>query len=264
MGAEHNLARAPLAMIRAPAWGHAMTPEVWRMLLSACVVVAVVLLLKGQCRKPRWWPGRFFIRVMNASHSALTDWGLAHVPLQPHFTLLDVGCGGGRTIDKLATIASAGRIHGIDYSAASVAVARRTNKRWIEAGRVEIRQGSVSQLPFPEGTFDVVSAVETHYYWPDPAADVREILRVLKPGGRLILIAETYRGQRFDALYRPTMKLLRATYLTEDEHRELLSAAGFAEVVVSVEASKGWICVVGRRPAQDARLDDATRGDLPA
>src|SRR5258705_4419896 len=110
-----------------------MTPEVWRMLLSAGVVLAVVLVLVGQCRKPRWWPGRLVIRVMNASHSALTDWGLAHVPLQPHFTLLDVGCGGGRTIDKLATIAGTGKVHGIDYSAASVAVARRTNTRWIAA-----------------------------------------------------------------------------------------------------------------------------------
>jgi SAM-dependent methyltransferase len=129
-----------------------------------------------------------------------------------------------------------------------VAVARSTNKRWIAAGRVEIRQGSVSQLPFPDGTFDVISAVETHYYWPDPASDVREILRVLKPGGRLVVIAETYRGRSGDALYRPAMKLLRATYLTEDGHRELLSAAGFTDVVVSVEPSKGWICVVGRRP----------------
>ena len=75
-----------------------------------------------------------------------------------------------------------------------------------------------------------------------------EILRVLKPGGRLVIIAETYKGSRFDALYRPVMKLLRATYLSLGEHRDLFSAAGFAEIAVSEERRNGWICAVGSRP----------------
>src|SRR5262245_59460917 len=185
---------------------------------------------------------------MNVQHSGVTDWGLGHVLLEKHFTMLDVGCGGGRTIDKLATLASEGKVHGIDHSAASVAAARHTNARWIESGRVDIQQGSVSRLPFPDGTFDVVTAVETHYYWPDLTADLREVLRVLRPGGRLLIIAETYRGRRFDALYRPAMALLRATYLTLGEHRDRLAAAGYSEVEVFEERSKGWMCAVGRRP----------------
>jgi SAM-dependent methyltransferase len=131
-----------------------------------------------------------------------------------------------------------------------VAVARRANRRSIDAGHVDIRQGSVSHLPFADGTFDVVSAIETHYYWPTPVSDMGEILRVLKPGGRLVIIAETYRGGRFDTIYRPAMKLLGATYLSVGEHRDLLSAAGYADVVVSEELNRGWICAVGRRPSQ--------------
>jgi hypothetical protein len=49
---------------------------------------------------------------------------------------------------------------------ASVAMAREINARAIAEGRVDIRQGSVSHLPFPNATFDVAIAVETHYYWP--------------------------------------------------------------------------------------------------
>lgn len=162
---------------------------------AAVLAVATVLVLLDQCRKPKGWLGRLILWTMNVRHSGVTDWGLKQVPLKKHFTILDVGCGGGRTLDKLAAVASEEKVFGIDYSAASVAAARRANARWIRAGRADIRQGSVSRLPYPDGTFDVVTAVETHYYWPDLAADLREVLRVLKPGGQLVMIAETYRGR---------------------------------------------------------------------
>jgi len=117
---------------------------------------------------------------MNSSHSKLTDWGLEHISIANHDTILDVGCGGGRTVNKLAAIATQGKVYGVDYSEESVAFTKRTNARWIEAGRVEIRQASVSQLPFPDNSFDVITAVETHYFWPDLPADLREVLRVLR------------------------------------------------------------------------------------
>jgi SAM-dependent methyltransferase len=214
----------------------------------ATLMLAAVLVLSGQYRKPKWWLGRLFLWMMNMRHSRVTDWGLQQVPLEKRFTMLDVGCGGGRTIQKLAAIASEGKVYGIDHSAASVAAARGANARWLAEHRVDIQQGSVSALPFPDGMFDVVTAVETHYYWPDLVADLREIWRVLKPGGRLVIIAETYKGRRFDAFFRPAMKLLRATYLSVSEHREMFSAAGYSETVVSEEPKKGWICAVGRRP----------------
>jgi ubiquinone/menaquinone biosynthesis C-methylase UbiE len=225
-----------------------MTPQLLEHIAAATLTVAAVVVLSGQCRKPRWWLGRLLLRLMNVRHSRVTDWGLQQVPIEKHFTMLDVGCGGGRTIQKLAALASEGKVYGIDYSAASVAAARSTNVRELETGRVDIQQASVSHLPFPDATFDVVTAVETHYYWPNLVADLREIRRVLKPGGRLVVIAETYKGRRFDALFRPAMKLLRATYLSVSEHRDLFSAAGYSEIVVFEERRKGWICTVGRRP----------------
>jgi len=221
----------------------------WSDLLVVVVGVAVVLVLSGQCRKPSGWPGRFITGTMNRSHSGLTDWGLGHVALAPGTTVLDVGCGGGRTLGKLAAATGTGRVVGVDYSPTCVAASRRANSALVAAGRVDVQRAAVSQLPFADGTFDLVSAVETHYYWPRLVDDLREIRRVLKAGGRLLLIAETYRGRRFDAPYRTIMRLLRATYLTQEQHHELLVDAGFADVVVSVERGKGWICAVGRKPA---------------
>src|SRR5215467_8931474 len=172
------------------------------------LLIAVPYLL-NQVRKPSRWIGRLFLWVMNISHSSLTDWGLKHVLIEKRFTILDVGCGGGRTIQKLAALAAEGIVYGVDYAAGSVAASRGKNAQLIKAGRVEIQQASVSQLPFPDDKFDLVTAVETQYYWPDPVYDMREILRALKPGGRLIIIAESYKGGRYDSLKGPVMKLLR-------------------------------------------------------
>ena len=78
--------------------------------------------------------------------------------------------------------------------------------------------------------------------------DVREVFRVLEPSGTFAIIAEAYRGRRNDWLFRPTMTLiLRAAYLTPDEHRRLLLDAGFVDVQVFEEKAKGWICACGRR-----------------
>ena len=87
-----------------------------------------------------------------------------------------------------------GKVYGVDFSEASVAASKRTNARDIEMGRVEIRHASVSELPFPDGMFDLITAVETHFWWPDLPGDMREVFRVVKPGGTFLVIAEVYKG----------------------------------------------------------------------
>jgi ubiquinone/menaquinone biosynthesis C-methylase UbiE len=187
---------------------------------------------------------------MNASHSRLTDWGLQHVSIESHYTVLDVGCGGGRTVSKLAATATHGKVYGIDYSEESVAATKRTNPQWIDLGRVEVRHGSVSQLPFPDAMFDLVTAVETHFWWPDLAGDMREVFRVTKPGGTFIVIAEVYKGAitKVSQLSEKYASRTGMTLLSVDEHRELFANAGFSEVQVIENRRKGWICAFGKKP----------------
>jgi ubiquinone/menaquinone biosynthesis C-methylase UbiE len=185
---------------------------------------------------------------MNLGHAKMTDWALQQVEVPKNAAVLDVGCGGGRTVARLAVLAPEGQVFGLDYSAASVAVSRNTNAGEIDKGRVQIKQGSVAALPFPDRMFDVVTAVETHYYWPDLPANVREVLRVLKPGGTFLLVAETYRGGPLRLIYGIIMPLLRAAFLSDAEHRDLLAQAGFAEVATKHLPRKNWICAIGRRP----------------
>lgn len=203
-----------------------------------------------QCQKPRGWFGRYTLWRMNKSHSKLTDWGLTHASIQPHYTVLDVGCGGGRTISKLAALATQGKVYGVDYSEDSVAVSQKTNPQFIASGHVEIRQASVSQLPFPDDTFDLITAVETHFWWPNLASDIREVFRVTRPGGQLAIIAEVYKGAMATAsrMMEKYASRIGITMLTPEEHRELLKGAGYAEIQVDAQPEKGWITVTGRRP----------------
>ena len=186
---------------------------------------------------------------MNSSHAKLTDWGLSHISVQPHYTILDVGCGGGRTISKLAALAAQGKVYGADFSEDSVAVSQKTNAQALQAGRVEIRQASVSQLPFPDNSFDIITAVETHFWWPNLPADLRELFRVTKRGGRLAIIAEVYKGASTLASRLADKYASRTgmTLLTPDEHCELLTSTGYTDVQIDLQPAKGWITVTGKK-----------------
>jgi len=205
----------------------------------------------NQCQRPAGLLGRFVLWNMNSRHSKVTDWGLSHISIDKRDTILDAGCGGGRTVNKLAAMASQGKVYGVDFSAESIAFASRINKKWIDTGRVEIREASVSQLPFSADLFNVVTAVETHFWWPDLPSDMREVLRVLKPGGVLMIIAEVYKGANtVTAKLAEKYALLSGMkLLTANEHRELFANAGYSDIKIIEEPRKGWICGIGKKPS---------------
>ena len=98
--------------------------------------------------------------------------------------------------------------------------------------------------------FDLVTAVETHFWWPDLAADMHEVFRVVKPGGKLVIIAEVYKGANTTAAKlvekyasQTGMKLLDVA-----EHRALFANADYSEVQIFEEPNKGWICGIGKKP----------------
>ena len=216
--------------------------------------------LLSQSGKPRGRFGRFLVRGMNLGHSGMTRWGLSKVEIRDNATVLDIGCGGGRALERLASLAILGKVVGIDYSEDSVAVARKRNQRLIATGRVEVLHGSVSSMPFPDATFDCVSAVETYYFWPDIAADLAEVRRVMKPSGQMVIIAGMYRGSRFE---KRNMRLIRAGDMrcfSVQEFEETLQDAGFPAVAVSVEPRKGWVCVVSELGSKD-RIGEKSQRD---
>lgn len=184
---------------------------------------------------------------MNRRHSRLTDWGLRHLSIRADDTILDVGCGGGRTVAKLADLAPNGSIHGIDYAPASVVAARKLNQELVDVGRVTIQQASVSELPFTADTFDLVTAIETHFWWQDLSGGMREVFRVLKPGGCLVVIAEFYSGGRHAKYADRLARWTGMASLDVVQHRTMFADAGFTDIKVDEEAGRGWICVLGTK-----------------
>ncbi len=186
---------------------------------------------------------------MNVSHYQLTDWGLSHLSIGKQDTILDVGCGGGGTVHKLAKIAANGQVYGIDFSNESVMVSRRTNEQFIQMGRVEIQPSSVSCLPFSDSIFDLVTAVNTHNYWPDLVTDMQEILRVLKPGGKLIIIGSVYQGGKHDKRNQKYAELIKIAFPSVNELCDLFLRAGYSEVQMFENYNRSWMCGIGRKPS---------------
>jgi len=159
--------------------------------------------------------------------------------------ILDIGCGGGKTVNTLAKVAPGGKIYGIDYSEGCVAVASKINKKLIDAGRVEILHASVESLPFPDDSFALVTAVEAYYFWPGLVNDLKEIRRVLKPGGSVILINEMYRDERFEKRNSNWARIGDFTYHLPEEFRVFLGDAGYSSIQIDVLESKNWITAIG-------------------
>ena len=164
-------------------------PEQWAHLVKKYCIVngkqkeGGVMSFFENTRKPVGLGGKIMVAMMNLGHSAMAEWGLRFLQPAPDAMVLDCGCGGGANIKTLLKLCPNGKVQGIDYSAVSVKKARKVNARAIAAGRCTVQQASVAELPFEAEQFDVVTAFETVYFWPELAQNFREVYRVLKPGG---------------------------------------------------------------------------------
>ena len=172
--------------------------------------------------------GALWARLMNVGHSSVTRWGLGHISISKSDMILDIGCGGGRTVNTLARIATEGEVYGIDYSQVSVAVSTSKNKSLIEKGQVKILHASVDSIPFSDDMFDLVTAVESCYFWPDLINNLKEIRRVLKTGGSAILVNAMYRDERFEKRNSRLARIGDFTYHSAEEFRGFLRDAGYS------------------------------------
>lgn len=132
-----------------------------------------------QAKNPKGFVGSTMLSIMNAAHNGMNKWVLESGAIKNGDVVLDIGCGGGKTIQSLSKMNKNGKIYGIDYSEQAVKDTIKANKEDIARGKVIIRKASVSNIPYPEEFFDKITAFQTHYFWPNLATDVKEVFRVL-------------------------------------------------------------------------------------
>ena len=141
----------------------------------------------GQARKPSGFIGRLFGNNMARGNEYDARWTISLLNIQPESRVLEIGFGPGVSTQYASEKASKGFVVGIDHSETMVQAARKRNAKAIEAGRMELRQGDVASIADPDESFDTVFSIHSIYFWPKPVDCLKELKRVLKPGGLLAI-----------------------------------------------------------------------------
>ena len=182
--------------------------------------------LFSNCAKPQGRMGRVMLKFMNASHGPLNNWGLDLVKVQDGWTMLDIGFGGGASLKRMLKRSKGGKVYGIDISEESVEKARRVNAKVLDK-QVFVTQGSAEKLPYEDGKFDLVTAVETVYFWPNLPDCLKEVKRVLKPGGQFAIMVEVIEN---DSMWTVIVKGMTA--YSPEQLKKLLDDAGFIQTEI--------------------------------
>lgn len=204
--------------------------------------------LTKNARRPEGTWGSLMIHKMNLGHARLTKWALYQLDPEPDCKALDFGCGGGKAVRRLLKLIPQGKVYGVDYSPLCIERALKENSHFIANGRADILKASVSNLPFRDHVFDLVTAIETIYFWPDIHSDLKEVLRVLKPGGRLAIICEMVQSVDDDPdKYSEVTKLLKMHIPSALGLKKAMLEAGFSKIRVRKHPKHGWLCVIGEK-----------------
>lgn len=193
----------------------------------------------SNCKKPKGKFGKMIVSAMNKGHAPLALWAFEVCPLKDGESVLDVGCGGGGNLVRILERCPKSRADGIDYSEESVACSRKATKKY--ADRCSILCGDAMRLPYRDETYDRAVSFESIYFWPDPVQGLKEMLRVLKKGGKVILASEMTDPEKGKIW---TKRCEGMTIYTAEELAALMKKAGFSDIKIH-KTRKVWCAVEG-------------------
>jgi ubiquinone/menaquinone biosynthesis C-methylase UbiE len=203
--------------------------------------------LMNQFKRPTGFRGRLVAALMNRNHKPLSLWGLSHVNIHPDYLILDVGCGGGKTVSRLAQRTGQGKVFGIDHSADMVKYAQKVNRKLVAENRVEITEGSVEKMTFPDNFFDLVTAFETYYFWVSLPEALQEIKRVLKPNGKLLMVNEMVKDGVYEVEHAKLIEKTHVHLFQLEEIQNIMYSVGFGDVQIITKAESPWNAILAQK-----------------
>ncbi len=166
-------------------------------------------------------PNRLFARVMEWLNAPAYRLACKLVDPQPENHVLEIGFGSGRLLEMIAQKVDGIHLAGVDPTETMVRMASARPALRKLGNRLDLRSGTAQSLPWRDKTFDMALAVHCFQFWEDPDVCIQEIIRVLKPGGRLVLLLRSHEKRAPNWLpnpisrsgneYQQTIALLRKT-----------------------------------------------------
>ena len=185
---------------------------------------------------PRGFVGWIVAWIMPLAHSPIYKRVSRVLNLQLEDYLAEVACGGGHFLKKYASHVHS--VAGLDLSDVQVKMAKRKLRGRIAAGTAEIVQGDASQLPWEDNSFSVATTMGSFTGFPKPLESLKEMYRVLRPGGRAVVSIEFNAEDGKD--HSKEIKKYGILWVwTEDEVRAMMKEAGFSGISITYEKGPG-------------------------
>lgn len=197
-----------------------------------------------QCRNPHGDEGFETIENMNENHREISEFAFGIVNVGKNDRILDIGCGGGVNIEKFLKLTK-GNVDGLDYSEVSVEASLAQNRKAVDDGRCRIIQADVRQMPIGDEEYDLVSAFETIYFWPEIQESFREVSRVIKPNGQFLIAQGTDGNHPDDEMWLATVEGMHV--YTAEDLKEYLLNAGFSRVESYIKENDYILVVIARK-----------------
>lgn len=204
----------------------------------------------SQSRSPKGFIGKLMGKLMNNINAPMNEKTIQLLDIEEQDHILEIGFGNGKYIADIIKRIKGTHVCGIDYSDTMVQAATKLNKAFIKQGRVQIKQGDIEKIPFDDSMFNKIFSVNTIYFWSRPILALRDIRRVLKPGGRLVIsfrsreIMTERASDDYDfKLYTPAA----------EEIENLLTKTGYSSIRIEhfIDKSIDYYCVIAEKQGTD-------------
>lgn len=167
---------------------------------------------------------------MEQHHRSIAQATIDRMDLKSQHRVLDLGCGTGWASRRIAERVSRGNVLGIDVSIAMIERARAHPEN---PAHVRFLQGSADALPFAKDWFDMVFSCESFYYYPDLQKALREVRRVLLPGGKFFCLVNLFKENSYTHVWVDLLRV-KVHLLGREDYEHLFREAEFEEVCTSL------------------------------